>query len=141
MNRRVFILRDKEVRLRASRFTVEECPADWMVTFSEPNRNSSQNARLHAMLSDVAKQCEWMGKKRTPAQWKVLMVSGHAVATKDGAELVPGLEGEFVNLRESTAAMSIRRCASLITYIQAWGDMNGVEWSEDARATTERSPA
>lgn len=133
-NKRIFILRDKDRRLRAARFAVEECPADWQVTFSEPNRNSSQNARLHAMLGDVARQCEWMQKKRTPAQWKVLMVSGHAVATKAGAELVPGLEGEFVNLRESTAAMSVRRCASLITYIQAWGDMNGVEWSEDSRA-------
>jgi hypothetical protein len=134
MTKKHFFLRHKEARLNAARFAVEVCPDDWMVTFSEPNRNAEQNARLHAMLGDVAAQCEWMGKRRTAAQWKVLMVSGHAVATKEGAELVPGLEGEFVNIRESTASMSIKRCASLITYIRAWGDMNGVAWTEPAEA-------
>lgn len=100
------------------------------VTVAPPTRTSDQNARFHAMCGDIAKQREWMGKKRTLAQWKVLLVSGHAVATKEGAELVPGLEGEFVNLRESTAAMSVRRGSSLIEYTRAYGDMNGVAWSE-----------
>ena len=33
---------------------------------------------------------------------------------------VPGLEGEFINIRESTAAMSKARGASLIEYAQAF---------------------
>lgn len=96
----------------------------------EPKRTALQNDRFHAMCDDIAKQCEWQGKKRDAAAWKVLLVSGHTVATGGQAEMIPGLENEFVNLRESTAAMSKRRGASLIDYVQAWGDMHGVVWSE-----------
>jgi hypothetical protein len=42
------------------------------------------------------------------------------MATKEGSEMVPGLEGEFVNVRESTALMSKRRGASLIDYAEAF---------------------
>jgi hypothetical protein len=38
--------------------------------------------------------------------------------------MVPGLEGEFVNLRESTAQMGIKRMISLIEYSQAYLDAN-----------------
>jgi hypothetical protein len=45
-----------------------------------------------------------------------------------------GIEGEVVNLRESTAAMSKSRFASLCDYVIAWGVQNGVKFSapEDA---------
>jgi len=93
------------------------------VTVAEPTRNLEQNAKFHALCSDLAKsRREWMGKPRTADEWKVLLVSGHAVATKQGAEMVPGLEGEFVNLRESTASMSKSRISSLIDYAQAFAD-------------------
>lgn len=89
-------------------------------------RSDRQNRLFHALLADVARQAEWMGKRRTPEEWKVLMVSGHSVATKQGADLVPGLEGEFVNLRESTAAMSPGRMNSAIEYMLAWCATHGV---------------
>jgi hypothetical protein len=57
------------------------------------------------------------------------MVSGHAVATKEEAEIVPGLEGEFINIRESTALMSIKRGSSLIEYTLAWCATNNVRLS------------
>ena len=40
--------------------------------------------------------------------------------------MVPGLEGEFVNIRESTALMSIKRGSSLIEYATAFALSNGV---------------
>ena len=94
-------------------------------------RSDRQNRLLHALFGDVAKQALWMGSSRTPAQWKLLFVSGHAIATKEGADMVPGLEHEFVNIRESTARMSKARLSSLIEYVYAWGSSNGVNWSEE----------
>ena len=93
-------------------------------------RSDRQNRLLHALFADVAAQALWMGQKRTPAEWKVLFVSGHSVATKQGAELVPGLEGEFLNLRESTARMGKARMASLLDYVTAWAVEHGVELRE-----------
>jgi hypothetical protein len=132
MTKRIFRLVHDEARRRAMA-CVAEAPEGMTVTVAEPTRNGDQNAKFHALCSDLAKSgLQWGGKPRTAAQWKVLMVSGHAVATKEGAEMVPGVEGEFVNLRESTAQMSVRRSSSLIEYTIAFMAMHEVRVMEAA---------
>jgi len=105
---------------------VLSAPEGHVVRIGEASRTLEQNALLHPLLTDIANQCEWMGKKRSMLQWKVIMVSAHAIATGQPAEMVIGIEGEVVNLRESTAAMSKRRFSSLVEYVLAWGAMNDV---------------
>ena len=91
-------------------------------------RTGEQNAKFHALCSDLERSgVQWAGKPRDAAEWKVLLVSGHSVATKQGSDIVPGLEGEFVNLRESTALMSKARSSSLIEYAVAFCAMHGVQ--------------
>lgn len=75
---------------------------------------------LHALFTEASRKFSWQGRQLTPAQWKVLFISGHAMATGLGADMIPGLEGEFVNIRESSAHMSVARMTSLIEYIHAW---------------------
>jgi hypothetical protein len=82
------------------------------------------------MCGDVSKQLQYMNRWLTKDQWKVLFISGHAIATGQGADIVPGLEGEFTNIRESSAQMSIKRMASLIEYVSAYGADHEVQWSE-----------
>lgn len=95
------------------------------------NRSLDQNAKFHAICTDIAKSgMQWAGKERSAEQWKVLLVSGHATATKLGSEMVPGLEGEFVNVRESTARMSRARASSLIEYALAFCAANSIETRE-----------
>jgi len=96
----------------------------------EYRRNLDQNAKFHAMLGDIARQVKWCGRKLKPEQWKVLLISGHAIATKDGADVLPGLEGEYVNIRESSAEMSVGRMASLIEYTTAWAIGQGVRFTD-----------
>ena len=108
---------------------VNNAPDGYNVELKPETRNGEQNARFHAMLGDVSKQLQYMGKPRTPLQWKVLFISGHAIATGLGAEVVPGIEGEFLNIRESSAQMGVKRMASLIEYVMAYGSSNGVRWS------------
>ena len=115
---RTFILAHQPARDGVAEFA-HKAPDGTVVKFSEPTRTSDQNAKFHAICGELA-GLEWAGKPRTAQQWKVLLVSGHAVATKEGADVVPGLEGEFINLRESTALMSKARSSSLIEYAQAF---------------------
>ena len=98
----------------------------------KPERRSlDQNAKFHAICSDIARaRIEWAGKVRNADEWKVLLVSGHSVATKHGSEMVPGLEGEFVNVRESTARMSKARSSSLIEYALAFAASHDVDLRE-----------
>ena len=113
-----FVLSHDLARRRAVA-AVAEAPERFTVKVEPPKRSDDQNRKFHAICGDLA-GLPWAGKPRSAAEWKVLLVSGHAVATKEGAEVVPGLEGEFINIRESTAAMSKKRGASLIEYAQAF---------------------
>lgn len=102
---------------------VMHAPAGHTVRIAPPTRTLDQNAKFHAICADLERMgIQWAGKARTADQWKVLIVSGHAMATKEGAEVVIGIEGELVNLRESTATMSRARGSSLIDYAQAFLD-------------------
>ena len=101
-----------------------------VVSIKQETRSLQQNKLFHAMCQDVANQVEFMGRKLTMEQWKVLFISGHAIATNQKADVVPGLEGEFVNIRESSAKMSVSRMASLIEYVTAYGVANGVRFND-----------
>ena len=102
----------------------------YVIELREKTRSNEASAKFHAMCGDFAKSgIEWAGKRRTLAQWKVLLISGHAIATKEGAEMVPGLESEFVNIREESSKMSVKRMASLIEYTYAMGANLGVKFS------------
>ncbi len=131
-DRRTFRIAHEEARRRAKE-AVENAPAGHIVIVQEPTRNGEQNAKFHALCSDLAKSgLQWAGKARNAAAWKVLMVSGHAIATKEGAEIVPGVEGEWINIRESTATMTKRRGSSLIEYTVAFCASHEVEMQEAA---------
>jgi hypothetical protein len=134
MEKRLFVLAHPEARRRAVE-CVQRAPDGYTVRIAPPNRTSEQNAKFHALCSDIARAgVTWAGAKRTAEQWKVLLVSGHAMATKEGCEFVPGLEGEYINLRESTALMSKRRGSSLIEYAVAFCAANGINTGEETTA-------
>jgi hypothetical protein len=91
-----------------------------VVRLGRPKRAEELSAKFHALCDEAAASREWLGRKLDRYQWKVLFVSGHAIATGASADVVPGLQGEFCNLRESTASMSQERMGSLLDYVEAW---------------------
>ena len=131
MNKKQFFLRSNQVRLNCIEF-IKELPTDdkkpLVVKIQPMTRSLEQNSKLHALLSDISKQCEFNGQNIDT--WKMIMVSAHKIATGGKAEMVIGLEGEVINLRESTAQMSVQRLASLIEYTTAWGVENGVKFND-----------
>lgn len=125
-----FILAHQQARQRALQ-AVSDAPDGYAVSISEHQRSLDQNARLHAMLNDISRQATFNGRRLDIEGWKALLVSAHQVATGGRPDLVTGLEGELVQLRESTASMGKSRASSLIDYVQAWAAMNGIELQED----------
>jgi hypothetical protein len=123
---RTFEILDNATSRQAIYRCVQAAPVGYLVKVSPATRSLVQSAKLHAMFADVAKGSEYMGRKLTATQWKTLMISGHAIATGLGADMVPGLEGEFVSIRESSAQMSVARMSSLIEYVSAWMAEQGV---------------
>lgn len=110
---------------------IREAGANARVTIAPAQRSSGQNAMFHAICSDLAKSAlTFAGKRRSAEEWKALIVSGHSVATGHGGEVIPGIEGEFVAIRESTSRMGVGRASSLIEYALAYCATNGVELSD-----------
>jgi hypothetical protein len=109
---------------------VKDAPDGYVVEIKEPTRKLSQNAKLHAILTDISRQAKYMGKNRSVEFWKGLFVSGWQIATGEKPEIVPGLEGEFINIRESTTTMSVRNLSSLMEYMIAWSIDNGVQLTD-----------
>lgn len=133
MSKRTYVLHTDRIRENACRAIMQAEPG-YVVTIAEPTRTNKQNAMLHDLLSDLAKSpLAWAGKRRTLDQWKMLMVSAHAVATQHPGEVIPGIEGEFVAIRESTASMGVARASSLIEYVLAFCVSNGVELHDTER--------
>lgn len=129
MDKQIFVLAHPRARQNAAQ-AVLAAAEGMRVEIKPRTRSSDQNAKLHALFSDISRQAKWGGRRLSPIQWKTLFISGHSAATGHGAEMVPGLENEFVNIRESSSAMSVARMASLIEYVIAWCANNDVQVTE-----------
>lgn len=131
--KKTFFLRSPVIQLNALRY-IESLPTDdqrpLMVIIQPTTRKLEQNALLHALLGELEKKATWQGERLTLAAWKTLMISAHTIATGEPVKLTVGVEGEMVNLRESSAEMSISRISSLIDYIKAWAAMNDIALSQ-----------
>lgn len=123
MNQTIFLRSKQQQQFAINAILATTLDKDKPVTIriTDYKRNLDQNAKFHAMVADISRQVQWCGRWLKPEQWKVLLISGHAVATKQEADVLPCLEGEYVNIRESSAQMSVKRMASLIEYTTSSG--------------------
>ena len=101
-------------------------PEGHVVTIKEPTRNMEQNAKMWAMLSDIAGQADWHGIKLNAEEWKDLLSAGLVQS-----RVVPNLEGNgFVILGQRTSKLTKSQFAALIELLYAFGTERGVKWSE-----------
>lgn len=107
------------------------------VKISKPTRTREQNARLHALLTDVAEQLAWppppqndgefheleWWKRRCTLTW-LHEINAHpeVITTLDGSQL--GL------LIPHTSDLDVEQCASLNEWVTAFGATNGVVFKE-----------
>lgn len=115
---------------------VQKAPQGWTVTLAEPKRTTDQNSKFYAMLTDVSVSLPG-GRKLKPEHWKSLFMDALASESGNpsfGTRWEPGLDGEgVVNLGHRSSKLTVAEMADLITFIQAWGDQNGVTWTDPER--------
>ncbi len=122
------ILTNKAVRDQAKHW-IDKAPDRAVFTLTGAKRTIPQNARMWAMLTDIARQAVWAGKKRTTADWKDIFTAA-LLSAEDGLEVVPGLNGGFVLLGLHTSELDTADHSGLTTLMEAWGAQNGVTFSE-----------
>ena len=96
-----------------------------LLTLGREKRTLDQNAKMWAMLTDVSTQVVWYGEKLSQESWKHIFT-----ATLFKQKTVPGIDGGFVVLGQSTSKMRKRPFAELIELMYAFGAEHGVQWSE-----------
>lgn len=110
---------------------VYKAPPETRVVFVQPKRTLDQNAKMWAMLTDIAEQVEWHGLRLGTNDWKLMFMD----ALKREMRVVPNLDGNgFVNLGASTSQLTKGEMADLIEIITAFGVSKGVEFKEHVGA-------
>lgn len=94
------------------------------IEVKEAVRSVDQNARMWAMLTDVSAQVNWYGRKLTPEEWKHVFS-----ASLNKQDVVPGLDGGFVVLGQSTSKMTMKQMSELMELIEAFGAQQGVKFT------------
>lgn len=139
MDKQVFRLVHPTARQLASRACIN-APDGFICEIKPANKSRDQEAKYHAMFSDVARQVEFMGSKRDSETWKRLLVDAFArvkAADNDPVQgvgaIVPNLDGTgFVQLGVQTRRFSKRHASEFIEFILSWGVDNDVQWSDPA---------
>lgn len=128
----VTIILSGKVRREQAHRAVEAAPAGSVVKIERAKRTLPQNDRLHAMLTDVARQVEWAGAKRTVEAWKDIFTAALRSA-QHGLDVVPGINGGFVLLGMHTSRMTKQELGDLMTLIEAFGAEHGVQFHDDGQ--------
>ncbi|MDO4725369.1 MAG: recombination protein NinB [Comamonadaceae bacterium] len=97
-------------------------------------RSLKQNALLHALIGDIARQLEWAGAKRDAEVWKRLLVAAWLRAQGESVEVLPALDGHGVDVVfRRTSQLNKAECAELVDFIYAWAAERGVHFRESGQ--------
>lgn len=101
------------------------------VTINDEDRSAEQNKKLHAMLADIARQVEHAGMKWDVTIWKRLCTAAWLRETGASIQMIPAIDGQGIDvLYERTSKLSVKKCAELILWIEAFGAEHDVKWTQ-----------
>lgn len=105
---------------------IDVAPHGAVVNVREATRNTDQNSKLWAVLSDISR-AKPEGRMMGPELWKAVFMQacGHEV------QFLNGLDGLPFPAGFRSSRLTVRQMADLITFIAAYGDQHGVRWSEE----------
>ena len=96
-------------------------------------RSIVANAKMWAMLADIARQVEWpvngVMTKLDAEDWKSLITA----AAKNEIRMAQGIGGGVVMLGVSTRKMTVEEMSNVIEQLYAFGAERGVVWSERSK--------
>jgi len=118
---RKYLILAHDVARSNAKIAVAEAPEGYAVEIKPITRSLAQNAKLHALLTDIAKALEWAGAKRDVETWKRLLTAAWLRARGEPIEMLPALDGHGVDIVfRRTSELSVNEMIELIEYIQAW---------------------
>lgn len=139
--KRTFFLVHDTARLGAQR-AIREAPDGYQCVIQPPNKKRAQEERYHAMVGDIAAQCEFMGQRWHREDWKRLLVDLFAETMRisgtplhhDG-RVCPSLDGKrVVQLGIQTRDFYVKEASEFIEFLFAFGAERSVRWTDRTAA-------
>ena len=97
------------------------------ISIKKPTRTLEQNAKMWAMLGDISKQCKHFSDYYSAEDWKDIFTASLSIELK----MTPTIQGNrWVVLGLKTRKMNKQQLIELIDFIQSYGDLKGVKWSD-----------
>jgi len=101
------------------------------LSIAEQKRSSPQNAKLHALIGEIAAQKEWAGQRWDAEVWKRLLTAAWLRAQGERVTVVPSLDGAGVDVVfRPTSSLTKAECSDLLEFVQAWAAQNGVNCAQ-----------
>jgi len=98
------------------------------IELKDATRSLDQNAKLHALLGEIAAQVEWAGQKRDAETWKRLLTAAWMRTQGNAPEMLPAVDGHgFEVLYRRTSQLSVAECSELLEFVMAWAAERGIE--------------
>ncbi len=103
-----------------------------VVTIAPKTRTNEQNAKMWAMLADISRECLINGQKKKADIWKLVFMKSLDYEISFEFDL----QGNPFPIGFRSSQLTVKQMADLITFIQAYGDEQGVEWREKKKRGT-----
>jgi hypothetical protein len=100
------------------------------VVIRPEKRSTQQNRRMWAMLNDLSEQVVWHGQRLSADDWKTM-----CTASLKSQRVLPGIEGGFVVMGESTSQMTVAEMGTLMDFMEAFGVQRGVTFHDECAET------
>lgn len=119
------ILSSQFARARAHSL-IDKAPDGFAMTIAEPKRTNAQNDKMWAMLTDISVAMPG-GQRYTPDEWKPRIMQ----ACGFECQFLPGiLDGHPFPVGFKSSELTKTQMAALISWMQAWGDEQGIRWTD-----------
>lgn len=104
---------------------IDRAPPGYVVSIAEPKRTTAQNDKFYAMLTDVSVSKPG-GRRMIPSDWKCVFMQ----ACGWDVQFLEGLDGRPFPIGHRSSRLTKAQMSDLIDFIQAWGDEQGVRWTD-----------
>jgi hypothetical protein len=89
-------------------------------------RTLDQNALMWKLLGELSSQVNWHGNRLDSTEWKCVLT-----AALKRQKVVPGIDGGFVVIGQSTSRMTKQELSEVIELAYAFGAQHGVRFEAD----------
>jgi len=105
---------------------IDRAPDGYVASIAEPKRTLDQNNKLWAMLTDISVS-KPLGRRHTPDDWKAIAMN----ACGWECQFCEGLDGRPFPKGFKSSDLTKSQMSTLIEWLQAFGDENGVHWTNE----------